>query len=294
LLCKITRPSAKLPAKESSPRAAGAEQPDTSPSIADVLLETRNPDVERDPGGCADRQNQHCGDREEQKIVLRQPVAAVSPHAPLGIHHSTVVSRRLSDVPSPLSSFLRGFRRRSPADNFAATVGHSCLVGALPPLQLVEYGPAGAPSLNFGAHWARLSTECCCNIAQPVGRIAPGRTAERAPTWLAGSDREGASSLNGYVTAGRAANRCVVALAAGDRKRHRHDSDKYQQLHRQHPRRGKYRGQFLMVGESPAKSPLTAEPANDASPAIEAGACIRRVGLLRACLQLGIPKSVVE
>ena len=74
---------------------------------------------------------------------------------------------------------------RSPTDNFAAAVGHSCL--ALPPLQLVEYGPAGAPSLNFSAHWARLPTEWCCNIAEPMGQIAPGRTAERAPTlasWL--------------------------------------------------------------------------------------------------------------
>jgi len=46
---------------------------DTSPSITDALLETRNPDFERDPGGCADRQNQRYGDSEEHKVVLRQP-----------------------------------------------------------------------------------------------------------------------------------------------------------------------------------------------------------------------------
>ena len=54
---------------------------DTSPSITDALLETRNPDFERDPGGCADRQNQRYGDREEQSRPS-SALAAVSPHGP--------------------------------------------------------------------------------------------------------------------------------------------------------------------------------------------------------------------
>ncbi len=117
-----------------------------APSITDVLLEINNPDVERDPGNCVDRQYQYCGAREEQKVV-RQPMAAVFSGVALGIDESIVGSRGLFDV-----SFLRSFRRRAPADDLPVALNYSRLVGSFPPPQPVEYRPTGTPSLNFGAH----------------------------------------------------------------------------------------------------------------------------------------------
>jgi hypothetical protein len=55
-----------------------------------------------------------------------------------------------------------------------------------------------------------------------------------------------------------------------------HDNKKRERPHHQNfPLTENYRGQFLTTGESLARSPLTAEPANSASPVITTVRCMR-------------------
>lgn len=155
-------------------------------------------------------------------------MAAVSPHVPLGVHHSTVVSRRLSDVPSPLSSFLRSFRRHGPRPitsrrPSAILVSRSHLFSlsntVLQARQVLTSVPIGRDCPLNGA----------ATLRNRWGRLPQGeRRSARRPS-PAGSDREGASSLNGYVTAGRTAKRGVVGRAGGDQERqgHRHEPEKF-------------------------------------------------------------------
>ena len=114
--------------------------------------------------------------------------------------------------------------------------------------------PVSATSCSGNHHWRRNGAG---------GRASGG--ADGTPESKAGDAANGASG-NGFLGPG----------AAHSSSSQSHDNKKRERPHHQNfPLTENYRGQFLTTGESLARSPLTAEPANSASPVITTVRCMR-------------------